>query len=39
MENTTKIDKIDLFHSVISLSLGAQYLARFRVTSHAWGKL
>ena len=30
---------IDLFHIVISLSLAARYLARFRVTSQAWGKL
>ena len=29
---------IDLFHIVISLSLAARYLARFRVTSQAWGK-
>ena len=28
-----------LFHIVISLSLAARYLARFRVTSQAWGKL
>ena len=31
--------RIDPFHIVISLSLEARYLARFRVTSHAWGKL
>ena len=31
--------EIDLFHIVISLSLAARYLARFRVTSQAWGKL
>ena len=31
--------QIDLFHIIISLSLEARYLARFRVTSHAWGKL
>ena len=31
--------RIDLFHIVISLSLEARYLARFRVTSHPWGKL
>ena len=30
---------MDLFHIVISLGLEARYLARFRVTSHAWGKL
>ena len=30
---------IDLFHIVISLSLAARYLARFRVTSQTWGKL
>ena len=30
---------IDLFHIVISLSLEARYLARFRDSSQAWGKL
>ena len=30
---------IDLFYIVISLSLEARNLARFRVTSHTWGKL
>ena len=30
---------IDLFHIVISLSLEARCVARFCVTSHAWGKL
>ena len=30
---------IDLFHIVISLRLAARYLARFPVTSQAWGKL
>ena len=35
----TMCKAIDLFHIVISLSLAARYLARFRVTSQAWGKL
>ena len=33
------VDLIDLFHIVISLSNEARCLARFRVTSRAWGKL
>ena len=32
----TLTDVIDLFHIVISLSLAARYLARFRVALHTW---